>query len=70
MRRVASRSFIWEQRYPLPLRRKHIADTVGLTPVHVSRVLGVFRERDLMSFSGGIPQVGNLPELERMGRPD
>jgi len=58
---------IREQRYPFPLRQQHIADAVGLTPVHVSRVLSLFRERGLVVLSDGVLQVFNLPELERIG---
>ena len=65
--RIAARSVIREQRYPFPLRQQHIADAVGLTPVHVSRVLSLFRERGLVVLSDGVLQVFNLPELERIG---
>jgi CRP/FNR family transcriptional regulator len=67
MQRIAARNVIREQRYPLPLRQQHIADAVGLTPVHVSRVLSLFRERGLLELSEGVLQVFNLPELERIG---
>ena len=67
MRRIAARSVIREQRYPFPLRQQHIADAVGLTPVHVSRVLSLFRERGIFVLSDGALQVGNLTELERIG---
>jgi CRP/FNR family transcriptional regulator, anaerobic regulatory protein len=67
MRRIAARSVIREQRYPFPLRQQHIADAVGLTPVHVSRVLGLFRERGVVELSDGTLHVGDLPELERIG---
>jgi CRP/FNR family transcriptional regulator len=40
---------------------------VGLTPVHVSRVISLFRDRGLIEFSGGILQVHNRVELERIG---
>jgi CRP-like cAMP-binding protein len=65
--RIAARSVIREQRYPFPLRQQHIADAIGLTPVHVSRVLGLFRERGIVELSEGVLQVFNLPELERIG---
>jgi CRP-like cAMP-binding protein len=65
--RIAARNVIREQRYPFPLRQQHIADAVGLTPVHVSRVLGSFRERQLVDLSEGVLKVINLPELERIG---
>lgn len=67
MRRIAARNVIREHRYRLPLRQQHIADTVGLTPVHVSRVIGLFRDKGFIEFSGGILHVLNQPELERIG---
>jgi CRP-like cAMP-binding protein len=67
MPRIAARSVIREQRYPFPLRQQHIADAVGLTPVHVSRVIGAFRERRLLDVSDGFLRIINLPELERIG---
>jgi CRP-like cAMP-binding protein len=67
MPRIAARNVIREQRYPFPLRQQHIADAVGLTPVHVSRVLGVFRERRLLELSEGFLRVLNPAELERIG---
>ena len=67
MPRIAARNVIREQRYPFPLRQQHIADAVGLTPVHVSRVLGLFRERRLLELSEGHLKVLNGPELERIG---
>jgi CRP-like cAMP-binding protein len=67
MQRIAARNVIREQRYPFPLRQQHIADAVGLTPVHVSRILSLFRERRLLELSEGFLKVINLPELERIG---
>jgi CRP-like cAMP-binding protein len=67
MSRIAKGSVIRDQRYPFPLRQQHIADTVGLTPVHVSRVLGAFRDRRLLALSEGVLTVFNLPELQRIG---
>jgi CRP/FNR family transcriptional regulator len=67
MQRIAARSVIREQRYPFPLRQQHIADAVGLTSVHVSRIFGLFRERRILALSEGVLQVFNLPELERIG---
>jgi CRP-like cAMP-binding protein len=67
MRRIAAGQVIREQRYPLPLRQQHIADAVGLTSVHVSRVLGLFRDRRIVVLSEGVLEVFNLPELERIG---
>lgn len=67
MRRIAARNVIRDQRYRVPLRQQHIADAVGLTPEHVSRVFGQFRERGLIEFSNGVLHVLDTAELERLG---
>lgn len=67
MKRIAARNVIREQRYRIPLRQQHIADAVGLTPVHVSRVFSLFRERRIMALSEGMLQVFDLPELKKIG---
>lgn len=67
MERIAARSVIREQRYPFPLRQQHIADAVGLTPVHVSRVISLLRERGIVELSDGFLKVFDLPELKRIG---
>lgn len=53
--------------YPFPLRQQHIAEMIGLTPVHVSRVMRTFRERKLIDLSGGVLTVLDADELERIG---
>jgi CRP-like cAMP-binding protein len=67
MQRLEGQCIIREHRYRLPLRHRHIADAVGLTPVHVSRVLGHFRSRGIVEFSDGILQVFDVRELQRIG---
>lgn len=67
MQRIAASHVIREQRYPLPLRQQHIADCVGLTQVHVSRVLSLFRERGILALSDGVLEVRNPQELKRIG---
>jgi DNA-binding transcriptional LysR family regulator len=57
----------FDQRYRVPLKQQHIADAVGLTPEHVSRVLSQFRERGLIEFSSGVLHVLDSAELERIG---
>jgi CRP/FNR family transcriptional regulator len=66
-RRIAQRAVIRDHRYALPLRQQHIADAVGLTAVHVSRVLGAFRERRICDLSEGMLSVLNPAELGRIG---
>ncbi len=67
MKRIAARNVIRDRRYPLPLRQQHIADAAGLTSVHVSRVLGAFRDRGIANLSDGVLEVFDLGELERLG---
>lgn len=67
IRRIAARQVIREQRYPFPLRQQHIADAVGLTPVHVSRVLGLLRDRGIVVLTDGVLEILDLPALERIG---
>jgi CRP/FNR family transcriptional regulator, anaerobic regulatory protein len=65
-RRLRARSVIRGQGYPFPLRLRHIADALGLTPVHVSRVLSHFRDRGLCVVSNGVLNVLDQSELERL----
>jgi len=67
MGRIAEQTVIRGNRYPLPLRQQHIADAVGLTSVHVSRILGVFRDRGIADLSSGVLEVLNRDELARLG---
>jgi len=67
VRRLAARHGIKGQRYPFPLKQRHIADSVGLTTVHVSRVLGHLRGRGILSLSEGSIEILDLPALEQLG---
>ena len=67
MRRLSVRKKDPGLRYPLPLRRRHIADAMGLTIEHVSRTLRVFRDHRILDLSNGILTVRNMQELERLG---
>lgn len=67
MKRIAARNVIRDHRYPFPLRQQHIADAVGLTSVHVSRILGAFRDRGIADLSSGMLEVFNLRALEDLG---
>ncbi|KAH2822126.1 hypothetical protein KXV85_002434, partial [Aspergillus fumigatus] len=66
MRRIETRTIVHEQRYPFPLRQQHVADAVGLTPVHVSRVVSAFRDRGIADMSNGLLEVVDRHELERL----
>lgn len=49
-----------------PMRQQHIADALGLTQVHVSRVIGRFRKKGLIGFSGGKLEIIDLPNLRNV----
>jgi CRP/FNR family transcriptional regulator len=58
------------RRYPLPITQQHIADHVGLTVVHVNRVLRRFRELEMVSVRRGtMVFLDNVAELEALARP-
>lgn len=56
--------------YPLPVTQQQIADHVGLTVVHVNRVLRRFRELDMVSVQRGrMVFLSNIAGLEALARP-
>lgn len=67
VRRLAAGHVVGGQRYPFPLRRRHIADSVGLTTVHVSRVLGRLRSQGIISLSDGAIEVLDRQALVQLG---
>jgi CRP-like cAMP-binding protein len=50
----------------LPLTQLELADTVGLTPVHVSRVLKSFREQGLLELTNQVLRIKDIPKLEQI----
>lgn len=66
-RRIAARSVIRDERYRFPLRQVHIADALGLTPVHVCRVMRLLQNRRVVSLAEGVLEILDRRELERIG---
>lgn len=64
----AARHVVKENGFPFPLRHQDIADIVGLTAVHVGRVLKSFRLADLMELAGGALTIKDVKALERVAR--
>lgn len=52
-RRLRERGLADETSMPFPLRQQTIADALGLTQVHVSRVMSGFRENNVAQVIGG-----------------
>jgi CRP/FNR family transcriptional regulator len=58
------------ENYILPLTQQQIADHVGLTTVHVNRVLRRFRELQMVSIQRGeVVFLKNVGALEELARP-
>jgi CRP/FNR family transcriptional regulator, anaerobic regulatory protein len=66
MARLGARGLVQDASFAFPLRQRHIADATGLTPVHVSRVIGSFRNAGLIEITGRFLRVLNLDELRRV----
>lgn len=61
--RLAKRGMMNGQTMEFPLRQRHIADATGLTPVHVSKVLGEFQRARLIEISSRSLTIINEAEL-------
>lgn len=53
--------------YACPLNQYVLADALGLTAIHVNRVLRQLRELGLMTFRGGQVVIHDVAALERLG---
>lgn len=49
-----------------PLRRDDISDALGLTPVHVSRILRRLRGSQIMHFNRGLIEIEDLTKLKAL----
>jgi CRP-like cAMP-binding protein len=63
--RLAKRGMMDGQAMEFPLRQRHIADATGLTPVHVSKVLGEFQRAGLIEISSRSLTIIDVTELRR-----
>jgi len=63
--RLAKRNMVSGQTMEFPLRQRHIADATGLTPVHVSKVLGEFQRAGLVEINRRSLTLINETELRR-----
>ncbi len=53
-----------DHRFELPLTQEELGDALGLTPVHVNRVLQRLRAESLISFKGGLLIILDYERLE------
>ena len=59
-----------EARFALTLTQQDLSECLGLTPVHVNRVLRQLRERELITFRAGEVIVHNRAALEHLAEFD
>ena len=64
--KLAKRGMTNGQTMEFPLRQRHIADATGLTPVHISKVLGEFQRAGLIEIGGRALTIANEKELLRV----
>ncbi len=63
--RLAKRGMRNGNMMEFPLRQRHIADATGLTPVHVSKVVGEFQRAGLFEIRGRTLTIFDDAELRR-----
>jgi CRP-like cAMP-binding protein len=53
-------------KYECPLSQQLLADALGLTSIHINRILRHLRESDLLTFSGGTVELLNVAALTQL----
>lgn len=61
--KLKMRKLIQGETFEFPLRQEHIADALGLTPVHVSRTLSILRDEGVISFERNIITINDRQAL-------
>ncbi len=64
--KVAKRTQSRTATFDFPLRQRHIADATGLTPVHVSKVMGELQRAGLIEVNSRSLTIVNAAELQRV----
>jgi CRP/FNR family transcriptional regulator len=65
-KRLATRGLMNGRTMEFPLRQRHIADAMGLTPVHVSKMMGEFQRGKLIALSDRSLTILDETELCRI----
>jgi CRP-like cAMP-binding protein len=63
--RMRNVGLVTDNRFDLPVTQEEIADALGLTPVHVNRVLQRLRADDLISLRHGLLTIHDYARLEK-----
>ena len=65
-RRLRARGIVAGPTMPFPLRQRDIADALGLTPIHVNRVMGTLSKVGVLSLDAGTLTILEPERLERI----
>jgi CRP/FNR family transcriptional regulator len=66
MERAKARGAVRDRTMEFPLRQRHIADAMGLTPVHVGKVMGEFQRSGLIAMNGRSLTIIDEASLRRV----
>ena len=66
VKKLAGRGMMSDRTMEFPLRQRHITDATGLTPVHVSKMMGEFQRNGLIEISARSLTILNETELYRI----
>lgn len=66
MRRLDKRGNVHNQMFNFPLKQLHLADALGLTQVHVNRVLKRLRESGMIELSRGVLNISDLSGMKQI----
>jgi CRP-like cAMP-binding protein len=67
-RRLTALGRVAGEEMPFPLRQKDIADILGLTQVHVSRMLKLLKDKNLIQMNDDRIRLLDAPTLARIGQ--
>lgn len=65
--RLAAIGLAADHRYRLPLTQAALADTLGLTSVHINRTFTAMREQNLLTLRGGVLTIHDWDALVQAG---
>jgi CRP-like cAMP-binding protein len=65
--RLEAAALASDQRFGLPITQADLGDVLGLTQVHVNRVLMELRRQGLLEWKGGQVTIKDWPALVRLG---
>jgi CRP-like cAMP-binding protein len=58
-----SRAAVGDRKVDLPITQEHMADALGLTPIHVNRMLQKLRKAGILSLEHGVLRILDLERI-------